>query len=72
MKDFETITEYEILIMAWEELMNRYVKKEEKNNQFKIEYGRTNEIYEYQLKKLNEKIKEIEKRIIEIETEQNK
>lgn len=50
MKDFETITECEILNMAWIELINRYVKEEERNDQFKKEYGRPNQICEYRLK----------------------
>lgn len=67
MKNFETITEYEILSMAWIELINRYTKEEEKNDQFKKEHGRPNQICEYRLKKLNEQIDEIHSRIIEIQ-----
>lgn len=67
MKKFETITEYEILSMAWIELINRYVKEEEKNDQFKKEYGRPNKTSEYRLKKLNEQADEIHRRMIEIQ-----
>lgn len=67
MKDFKTITEYEILNMAWMELINRYVEEEERNDKFKKEYGRPNQICEYRLKKLDEQINEIHSRIIEIE-----
>lgn len=67
MKDFETITEYEILEMAWVELITRFAKVEERNEQFKKEYGRPNQIYEYRLKKLNEQAEEIHRRMIEIQ-----
>lgn len=67
MKKFETITEYEILRMAWIELLNRIIKEEEINDQFKKEYGRPNEISEYRLKKLNEQSDEIKRRMIEIQ-----
>lgn len=67
MKDFKTITECEILNMAWMELLNRYVEEEERNDKFKKEYGRPNQICEYRLKKLDEQINEIHSRIIEIE-----
>lgn len=67
MKNFETITEYEILNLAWIELLKSYIKEEERNDQFKKEYGRPNQICEYRLKKLDEQINEIHSKIIEIE-----
>lgn len=67
MKEFKTITEHEILIMAWYKLLDRILKEEERNEQFKKEKGRPNSISEYHIKKLNEQIKEINNRILEIE-----
>lgn len=67
MKNFETITEYEILEMAWIELITRYAKEEERNEQFKKEYGRPDQICEYRLKKIDEQANEIHSRMIEIQ-----
>lgn len=67
MKEFKTITEHEILTMAWDKLLDRILKEEERNEQFKKEKGRPNNISEYHIKKLNEQIKEINNRILEIE-----
>lgn len=50
MKEFKTITEHEILIMAWYKLLDRILKEEERNEQFKKEYGRPNRISEYHIK----------------------
>ena len=67
MKEFKTITEHEILRIVWLELLDRILKEEERNEQFKKEKGRPNSISEYHIKKLNEQIKEIHNRILEIE-----
>ena len=67
MKDFETITEYEILRMAWIELLNRIIKEEEIKEQYMHDYGRTPNITNKRLKKLNEQSEEIRKRMIEIQ-----
>lgn len=67
MKEFKTMTEHEILKIVWLELLDRILKEEEINEQFKKEYGRPNSICECHIKKLNEQIKEIEDRILEIE-----
>lgn len=67
MKEFKTMTEHEILRIVWLELLDRILKEEERNEQFKKEYGRPNSISEYHIKKLNEQIKEIKDRILEIE-----
>lgn len=67
MKDFETITEYEILRMAWIELLNRIIKEEEIKEQYMHDYGRTPNITDKRLKKLNEQSEEIRKRMIEIQ-----
>lgn len=67
MKEFKTITEHEILKMAWHELLDRILQEEKINEKFKKEKGRPNSICEYHIKKLNEQIKEIEQRILEIE-----
>ena len=67
MKEFKTITEHEILRIVWLELLDRILKEEEINKQFKKEHGRPNSICEYHIKKLNEQIEEIQDRILEIE-----
>lgn len=66
MKNFETITEQEILRIAWSELLNRITREEERNEKFKKEYKRTNSICEYRIKKLNEQANEIYERMLEI------
>lgn len=70
MKDFETVTEYEILNMVWAEILCKIIKEEEMNKEFKKKYNKPNEISEYRLKKLNKQAEEIKKRLIEFE--QNK
>ena len=67
MKEFKTITEHEILKIVWLELLDRILKEEKINEQFKKEYGRQNSICKYKIEKLNEQIEEIEDRILEIE-----
>lgn len=67
MKDFKTITEHEILRMAWFELLEKIRREEERNEQFKKEYGRPNSISEYHIRRLNEQSDEIHDRILEIE-----
>ena len=67
MKELKTITEHEILRMAWLELFERERIEEERNEQFKKEYGRPNRISEHHIRRLNEQIEEIHDRIIEIE-----
>ena len=67
MKEFKTITEHEILKLAWFKLLDIRRREEEINEEFKKEYGKTDSISEYRMKKLNEKIEEIRDRILEIE-----
>lgn len=67
MKDLKTITEHEILRIAWFELLERERIEEERNEQSKKEYGRPNSISEYHIRRLNEQIDEIHDRILEIE-----
>lgn len=67
MKDFETITEYEILRMAWIEILNKITREEEIKEQYMHDYGRTPNITDKRLKKLNEQSEEIRKRMIEIQ-----
>lgn len=69
MKKFETITEYEILTMAWIKLSEKIWREEERNEKFQKEHGRTNNISEYQLRKYREQRDEIHERILEIEEE---
>lgn len=67
MKDFKTITEHEILTMAWLELLEKIWREENRNEQFKKEYGRPCKISEYHIKRYREQSDEIHDRILEIE-----
>lgn len=67
MKDFKTITEHEILGMAWYELLERIRREEERNERFKKEYSRPNSISEYNIRRFQEQADEIHNRILEIE-----
>ena len=69
MKELKTITEHEILKLAWFKLLDKMRRELEINEEFKKEYGKTDSISKYRMKKLEEQIEEIENRIVEIEKE---
>lgn len=67
MKDFETITEYEVLKMMYRDLLERIIKDENIIAQYRIDYQKNPHITTKRLKKLNEQLEEVRERIIEIE-----
>lgn len=67
MKEFKTITEYQILYLTYHALLERISHEEEINERTKKEHGRDNRICQNRLKMYNEQLDEIRERIIEIE-----
>ena len=67
MKEFKTITEYQILFLTYHSLLERISHEEEINERTKKESGRDNRICQSRLKMYNEQLEEIRERIIEIE-----
>lgn len=68
MKDFKTISEYEILNLADCYLLDLISKYQDKNELFKKENGRDNGLIQIRLNKLNKQQAEISERILEIES----
>lgn len=71
MKEFETITEYQLLYIACHELLRRIDDEEKKNKRFFAENGRQNRICLNRVKMYTEQFNEIRERIMEIEHENN-
>ena len=67
MKEFNTITEHQILYLVYHSLLERISNEEEINKRTKKEIGRDNIICQSRLKVYNEQLEEIRERIIEIE-----
>ena len=69
MKDFETMTEYQLLNLARQALYERIAHEEEINKITKKKYGRYSRICQSRLKMYNEQLKEVREKIIEIKKE---
>lgn len=67
MKEFKTITEYQLLYLVYQSLLERISQEEEINERAKKERGKDNRICQSRLKMYNEQLEEIRARIIEIE-----
>ena len=67
MKEFISITEYQLLSLAYNELVRRINKEEVINERTKREIGRDNRTCQNRLKMYNEQLEEIRERMIEIE-----
>lgn len=67
MKEFISITEYQLLSLAYAELVRRISKEEVINERTKREIGRDNRTCQNRLKMYNEQLEEIRERMIEIE-----
>ena len=67
MKEFNTITEYQILYLVYNSLFERIAHEEEINERTKREFGRDNRRCKRRLKMYNEQLEEIRERMIEIE-----
>ena len=71
MKEFTSITEYQLLKLAYNELLRRIDREEEINKQTQNELGRYNRSAQYKLKFYNEQLDEIRERIFELENNNN-
>ena len=71
MKEFTSITEYQLLNLAYNELLRSIDREEEINKQTQNELGRYNRFAQYKLKFYNEQLDEIRERIFELENNNN-
>ena len=69
MKDFESITEKELLYAAYYHLLDILLREEKTNERHKINFGDDNIVSKRRIEKLTKQTDEIHARIIEIETE---
>lgn len=67
MKNFESITEKELLYTAYHNLLDRLYEEDERNNKHKELYGRNSVICVDRILKLDMQLKEIQDRLLEIE-----
>lgn len=67
MKELKTITEYQLLNLAYIALLEKIAREEEKNERTKKELGRDNRTCQNRLKMYNEQLAEVRERILEIE-----
>ena len=67
MKELKTITEYQLLHLAYHALTERIVHEEEINERTKEERGRDNRISQSRLEMYNEQLEEVRGRMLEIE-----
>lgn len=71
MKDFETISEYQILNIVYVFLLERVSIEEDRNEIFKKQFCRDNEICQNRLIQFNKQIAELESRILKLERKRN-
>ena len=64
---FETISEYEILKHAYYHIMDKWLKRIERNDEYKKEYGRENKIERHWIDKYNEQLNELHEAICKLE-----
>ena len=64
---FVTISEYEILKHAYHHIMDKWLERIEKNNEYKKEYGRENKIERFWIDKYNEQMNELHEAICKLE-----
>ena len=67
MKELKTMTEYQLLNLAYITLLEKIAREEEKNEITKKELGRDNFACQDRLRVYNEQFSELRDRIIEIE-----
>lgn len=72
MKEFETMSEYQILNIVYVYLLERISIEEDRNEIFKKQFGRDNEICQNRLIKFNKQIAELEPRLLELERKRKK
>ncbi len=66
MKELKTITEYQLLKLAYYSLLERIVHMEDVNKRAREEHGRDNCACQALLKKYNEQLEEVMERLHEI------
>lgn len=64
---FETISEYEILNHAYYHIMDKWLKRIERNDEYKKEYGRENKIERHWIDKYNDQMNELHEAILKLE-----
>lgn len=69
---FETISEYEILNHAYYHIMDKWLERIERNDEFKKEYGRENKIERHWINKYNEQLNELHEAILKLEQEKTR
>ena len=67
MKELKTITEYQLLSFAYDSLLERIAREEEKNEITKKELGRDNYACQDRLNFYNKQFEEVRNRMIELE-----
>lgn len=67
MKELKITTEYQLLRLAYDSLLERIVHEENINERTKKRLGRDNRICQDRLKMYNEQLAEVRERILEIE-----
>ena len=67
MKELKITTEYQLLRLAYDSLLERIVHEENINERTKKKLGRDNCICQNRLKMYNEQLAEVRERILEIE-----
>lgn len=67
MKELKITTEYQLLRLAYDSLLERIVHEENINERTKKRLGRDNRICQNRLKMYNEQLAEVRERILEIE-----
>ena len=64
---FETISEYEILKHAYFYIMEKWLDRIERNDEFKKEHGRESKIERHWIDKYNEQMNELHEAILKLE-----
>jgi uncharacterized protein YeaO (DUF488 family) len=64
---FETISEYEILNHAYYHILDKWLKRIERNDEYKKEYGRENKIERHWIEKYNDQLNELHEAILKLE-----
>ena len=64
---FETISEYEILKHAYFHIMDKWLERIERNDEFKKEHGRESRIERHWIDKYNDQMNELHEAICKLE-----
>lgn len=64
---FETISEYEILKHAYFRIMDKWLERIDRNEEFKKKYGRESKIERHWIDKYNEQMNELHEAICKLE-----